>query len=457
MLFLIFILIILGAISFIFSKRVKSSEDFMVGGGNIPFAVLAFTMAATQFGGSSLVGGVQQGAQLGFWPGMYPIFGMILAMLCATVVGPKYRTVKDVITPADYIEARYGKSRFLRGYHALTFMISLIAMTTSQIVSFAQLATTFGVDYKIAVLICSVSVVIFTVLSGMWGVAVTDAIQFGFILILLPIVSIFSFKALGAESIKLGDLLAQPIFSSSAAFSAFMYSTMPTMFGTMFNYDTFTRYQSSKDIKSTQKATLLAALLLAATAIPIGLLGASAFYLFPGTESSSVVSTLISSVLPKPIAYMFVIVVMMALMTSADSFLTSFSTIVSRDIYTQLLERGKNGKDKSLLISRIALCVAAILVGIAAINFTSIIKITFYFSPLTTGVMFAPMVIGLFWKKASRKGAFAAVICGAGLALCHIFGLFIFVDRVLGVMIVGSAALVVFSLIFPDDKTEHAL
>ena len=186
--------------------------------------------------------------------------------------------------------------------------------------------------------------------------------------------------------------------------------------------------------------------------MPIGLLGAAAFYIFPGTDSASVVATLISNVLPKSVAYIFVIVIMMALMTSADSFLTSFSTIVSRDIYQQLLERGKNGKDNSLIVSRIALCLAAVLVGFAAVNFTSIIRITFYFSPLTTGVMFAPMVVGLFWKKASRKGAFGAVICGAILAICHIFELFIFVDRVLGVMIVGTIALVVFSLIFPDNK-----
>ncbi len=182
-------------------------------------------------------------------------------------------------------------------------MMSLIAMSTSQIVSFAQLAGTFGVEYKTAVVICTLAVLLFTVISGMWGVAVTDAIQFGLILILLPVVGIFASKALGAESIKLGELVSQPVFASTATFSAFMYSTMPTMFGTMFNYDTFTRYQSSKDIKSTRKATVLAGTVLLLTVLPIGLLGAAAFYLFPGTDSASVVATLISNVLPKSVAY----------------------------------------------------------------------------------------------------------------------------------------------------------
>ena len=66
--------------------------------------------------------------------------------------------------------------------------------------------------------------------------------------------------------------------------------------------------------------------------------------------------------------------------------------------------------------------------------------------------MFAPMVIGVLWKGASRRGAMLSVLCSGVVALCHILELFVFIDRTLGVMIVGTLTLILFSMIFPDPE-----
>ncbi len=456
MVILIAIMIVLAFISLLLSKRIKTTKDYMIGGGQIPLLVVALSMAATQFGGTSLIGGIQQGAKMGFWPGMYPIIGMALALVGASIVGPKYKKVNGAVTPPDFMEARYGKSNFLRMYHSATYILTLLAMSTSQIIAFAQLASSFGINYNTAVWICTTAIILFTLLSGMWGVAVTDALQFGVILILLPIVGGSSLGALQQSGSSFSSLVSEPVFSSESAFSAFMYSTVPIIFGTMINYDTFTRYQSAKNSSSIRKASLIGACALAFLALPIGLMGSAVNRLFFTTSDADVMNVLISNVLPTWVGYIFAAVVMMALLTSADSFMASISTGFTRDFYQKVISNKNQDCKKSLLISRISLVIATIASGVAATHFSSIIKVAFYFSPLTTGVLFAPMIFGVFWKKASKTGTIISVICSIMLAICHIFNLFIFIDRTLGVMIVGVVCLVVFSLIFPDKSEKQA-
>ncbi|TQX65958.1 hypothetical protein D1N53_22965, partial [Clostridioides difficile] len=43
------------------------------------------------------------------------------------------------ITPADYIETRYGHSVFLRAYQSLVTPISILAIMGSQLISFVSL------------------------------------------------------------------------------------------------------------------------------------------------------------------------------------------------------------------------------------------------------------------------------------------------------------------------------
>ena len=87
-----------------------------------------------------------------------------------------------------------------------------------------------------------------------------------------------------------------------------------------------------------------------------------------------------------------------------------------------------------------------------ALHFKQILQISFFFSPLTSGTMFAPMIVGLFWKGANKKGAIAAMICSALSGVLHLTGVITLFDRVAGPALIGTAAIVVFSLLFRDKK-----
>ncbi len=137
--------------------------------------------------------------------------------------------------------------------------------------------------------------------------------------------------------------------------------------------------------------------------------------------------------------------------------LTSASGIVARDIYGGLMNKEKKLSEirnfKGVVI--ISMVLVAVVSSAIALYYDQILSVSFFFSPFTSGTMFAPMIIGLFWKKASRKGAIAAIICSATSALLHVTGVITLFDRVAGPALIGTIVIVIVSLLYPDQTGER--
>lgn len=183
------LIIVLISVSFILSRKLKDGTDFLVPKGGIPYIIVAFTMAATQFGSSMMIGGVQQAQQQaigeGFWPAAYTILAASASCFINMLVAPRFRKFGDSVTPPDFIETRYGRSRFMRGYHSVVYICSITAVLVSQFVGFAGMGVAVGFSYEFSIVLCAAVVFLLSVGSGMLGVAVTDMIQYAMILILL--------------------------------------------------------------------------------------------------------------------------------------------------------------------------------------------------------------------------------------------------------------------------------
>jgi Na+/proline symporter len=437
------------AVGVILSGRVSSASDFLVAGRKIPLIFLTFTIAATHFGGGALVGGIEQGAQMGLWAGMYPILGYAVACIINAFVAPLFRKRANNMTPPDFIESRYGASKFLRGYHVFVYIFGTIAIIAAQFSAFGGMAQAFGIARPLAIIIGAVVIVIYTGLSGMWGVTVTDFIQLLVCLVFLPIIAVLSMNVLTNEvGLSVSAIFSQPFFATPRAGGTFLYSLIPTIIGSMFAYEYYLRYQSAKDEKDARNSSFLAAILLLVLAVPVGLIGDVAHNIFPNVAPDAVLGEVINKTLPRWAGVLFLAAVLSAIMSTADSMMTSLSGMVSRDIYHKLLHSNEDydGLKHSMLLARVSSVVGAVLAAIIALNFRSIIGLLFWTSPLQSGVLFAPMILGLFWKGANRTGAFAAIICGAVVALLEMCGLVVWPERMLVTMAVGSVALVAGSI-----------
>ncbi|GHT69992.1 sodium:solute symporter [Spirochaetia bacterium] len=428
----------------------------------MPLLVLTFTIAATHFGGGALVGGVQQGAEMGLWAGMYAILGYAAACLVNAFVAPHFRRRSNNLTPPDFIESRYGASKILRGYHAFVYIFGTIAIIAAQFSAFGGMAQAFGIARPVAILIGVVVVILYTCMAGMWGVAVTDVMQLGICLIFLPIIAVLSMNVLTKEvGVQASQVFAQPFFATPDAAGTFMYSLIPTIVGSMFAYEYYLRFQSAKDEKDARNSSLIACVVLIILAIPVGLIGDVAHRVFPHVPSGAVLGEVVNKTMPKWAGVIFLAAVLAAIMSTADSMMTSLSGMCSRDIYHKIMHPDKDYDElpKSMAVTRWSAIIGALLAAVIALNFTSIIGLLFWTSPLQSGVLFAPMILGLFWKGANRYGAFASIICGGVTALIDMIGLVHLPERMLVTMAVGTIALIIGSIVGknkPGARTELA-
>ena len=458
---IVFLLIVavLVAFSFALSKQIKSDKDFLVPKDGLPFIVVAFTMAATQFGSSMLVGGVQQAQQQsvgqGFYPAVYTLLAASLSCFLNTFVSPRYRKFGDSVTPPDFIQIRYGKSKFMRGYHAVVYLCSITCVLISQFIGFASMGTAVGLSTTFSVILCAVVVCLLAMGSGMIGVAVTDMIQYAAIMLLLFVSCYFSLKKLGTVGVSFADVASEAFFPTSGLKSKFFYTLWPMIIGNLFTYEYFMRFMSCRSEREAERASFTAGVVLMLTALPVALLGAVANRCYQDADSVAVFGLIVTNDMPRWLGFLLIAVVLMAVLTSADSLLGSISGIASRDIYGALLCRGREPKHTKL-VARVSMVVVAAVAALCALNFRQILQISFFFSPLTSGTMFAPMIVGLFWKGANKKGAIAAMICAATAGVLHLTGVITLFDRVAGPALIGTAAIVAFSLLFRDKDQINA-
>lgn len=177
--------IISFSIAFYFYKRAgKDTSEFFLSGRNLPWYLAGLSMVATTFAADTPLAVTELVARNGIagnWLWWNFAFG---GMLTVFFFSRLWRRA-GLMTEVEFAEFRYsGKSaKFLRGFRAvyLGFIMNIIIIGWVNKAMISILTGFFGIDestvflYVFAVMAI---VAIYSALSGLWGVVVTDAFQF---------------------------------------------------------------------------------------------------------------------------------------------------------------------------------------------------------------------------------------------------------------------------------------
>ena len=150
-------------------------------------------------------------------------------------------------------------------------------------------------------------------------------------------------------------------------------------------------------------------------------------------DADTVFSLTMNQMYPAFIAGIFLCAILAAAMSTADSQLLSASSAIGQDIYKGIIN--KNASDKSVLnVSRVSVFAIAVVGLLLSLDPESSIFSLVSFAWSGFGGTFGPLIIlALFWRKATAKGAIAGLICGGIMDVvwhylpadkCAIFGLY---------------------------------
>src|SRR6056297_663454 len=170
------------AVAVIARKRGQEDlEDFFTGGKNLPWWLIGISMVATTFAADTplaVTGIVASEGIAGNWIWWNFMFsGLFTVFLYA-----KLWKRADVITDVEFISIRYtGKpARILRGFRAiyLAFPINCIILGWVTVGMAKILTVVTGADQWMIIFALYILIGIYIAISGLWGVVVTDFIQF---------------------------------------------------------------------------------------------------------------------------------------------------------------------------------------------------------------------------------------------------------------------------------------
>jgi SSS family solute:Na+ symporter len=168
-----------------YSKRAgKSTDEFFLSGRNLPWYLAGLSMVATTFAADTPLAVTELVARNGVagnWVWWNFAFGGLLTVFFFAKLWRR----AGIMTEVEFAEIRYsGKpARFLRGFRALYLglFMNIIIMGWVNKAMISILIGMFNVpesNVYFYVFGCMLLVALYSAISGLWGVVVTDAFQF---------------------------------------------------------------------------------------------------------------------------------------------------------------------------------------------------------------------------------------------------------------------------------------
>lgn len=388
---------------------------------NLPINTLA-TFAAFASGGSFLGSiGVAYSFSLSYiWSA---IVGSVSGFIIAAVLVAPYMSSMKLNSLVDFFKERYNNWKVLR----ITGGVIVVAAFTLYLVSQYKAAGItaeylLGWDYTWTLLVVTLIFVFYTSIGGMWAVTMTEAIQavlmFSF-MILLPI---FAVTNLGGPANMISKAIeVSPNWSALGVpiVQVIGFALVWTFTVSCFPHISM-RILASKNSNVAQKTMGYTGLLYGIFCL-VGFLGvsAAALNLFPlGTEKALTdpdyaYIAVMEQYFPPVLQGFATAAIIAAVLSTTSGLLLAISVAVSNDIWSAIFP---NSDEKTVLrVGKTSIYVAGIISAIFALNPPALLVILYsQATAMMTAGFFGPLVLGIWWKKATRQGALANMIIGSG-------------------------------------------
>lgn len=436
---LILYFFVLFAIGYFASKKISNIDDYYVGGKKMGFWVVAFSSRATGESAWLLLGLTGMGAMAGisaFWVVVGEVIGVAAAWLLMAKPFKKLSDEYKSITIPDYLVSRFNsKTHTLRKIAATVLSVFVIIYVSAQIDATGSAFEAFlGWDYYTGAIVGFLLVLSYIFSGGFVAVAWSDLFQgllmlFG--LLLLPTVAWFLISGPPLfEGIRAIDPGLMNIWGAGGLTTVNIFAILGFMMiglGFMGSPQLFVRFMSIKDESEINKGRWVAiifTILTDSAAVMVGIIGR---YYFSetgvdiesilGNSAQNVLSMLVSKVMPTILVGLYVAVVLSAIMSTIDSLLVVASSAITRDFYQQILKPDADDKTLTSLSRKVTVALAFFALGISLlVSVLSPDRTIFWFVIFGwSGIAatFCPvMILSLFWKGYTEKGAIASMITG---------------------------------------------
>ncbi len=443
------------------SRGVENQEDFSVAGRQLSTFVLFGTMLATWIGTGSIFGNAGKTYEAGVATWILPLGGLI-GIAALSFLAAKARRV-EAITVQDILERRYNK--WARVLGVITLVLTAVTIVSYQYRAAAaviDLALPNTFDFKTAVIIVAVFIIIYTALAGMFSVAYTDLVM-GVTMIIGILVTfpVLWNKAGGYAGIAAKLPADHLMFTGRFTWVQILGLLLPPGLLVLGDANMYQRFFSARNEGMARRATIW---------LLIGVAYMELMIIFTAWVSSAlewqggnlerpgrVIAYVARDHLPVALGALLLTTIMAVIVSTAISYLLVPATALVRDVYQRFVN--PNASEKSLVwLLRgmvIFLGVVAYVISTYSEKFLEVAlrAYTIYGTGVTPS-----LVAALIWKRATAAGAVTSIATGVATTLIWEFGGYgasTGVDPVIPAIAVSVILLIVISLLTQPPSREQ--
>ena len=416
----------LGIMAFIgwyAGRKTNSIGDFFVLSGKAGVLVSGIAYFSTQFSMGTFLGTPGTIYGVGYAGMAISVPGAVFCMILpALLIGRKLITLGHkygFLTMADYLTDRYH-SKKMSGVLGIMMLFFLVPMMGAQIIGAGVIVHVFtGLPEWVGVVGMGIIVILYCMSGGMKGAMMTDVIQ-GSLMIATAVVTFIVSIVMGGGFSNINHTLqsmneAYLTFPGANGYMPWTYYVSNIVlwsFFTMGQPHLFTKFFAMKDHKTMFKAILLGTAGMFFSATLIEWAGVNGIASIQNIEKADQIIPMILQRGMNPfLASIFIAGIVAAGMSTIDGILVTTTGAVTRDIYQKIINKDATDETVMKLSKVVTVIIGIIVICFGVFQPGSIFEINlFAFSGMAIFVV--PILFGIYWKKATAKGAIASVIVG---------------------------------------------
>ncbi len=421
-----YVLMLLG-ISVYKSRTVKSDEDFMVAGRNVPVYMLVATLVCTWIGSGSLFGT----AGLTFRTGVSELWfsaGAWFGILVIYMIAARVRRIAQY-TLTDLLEKRYSQLAKVLG--TITIIIAYMVIAGYQFKGggrFIAILSDGSITPETGMIIAAFLIVGFTVLAGMVSIVSIDIFNGVIMLIAMVVTLPFAIAGHGGLDAVIATIQqAQPSHLSVMGGHDFFWVVgiaLPTFLLLMSESSMYQKFSSADSEDNAKKAVMgmfIGVVVVETLMMLIALVGFAIyaddprFFMADGTVNRAMAEEIILRIgfeqLPVIIGSLLLAAGAAIVISTGNTFLMVTSTNVTRDIFQAFFYKDATSS-QVVWIQRACIVGIGLLAYLMMSQFETILEMALMSYTMIGASLAPPLLAAFFWKRVTRLGGVASIASG---------------------------------------------
>jgi Na+/proline symporter len=398
------------AIGGLLRRRIKTEEDYLLGGRSLGYSLLIMTVFATWFGAETCIGAAGAIYTDGLSGGSADPFGYALCVLFMGAVFAYPLWKLKLTTPADFYRLRYSPA-----VERLTVIITVptsLLWAAAQVRAFGQVVSSVsGIPVATTITIAAGCVILYSLLGGFLADVWTDVLQgialsVGLVALLIAVLRAEGVAAVAAiESHRLG------LFGGALPTLDTVEAWAIPIIGSVMAPELISRVIAARSGRVARGGTLAAGgIYLCIGLVPaiLGLLGAG---LVPGLEDPEQILPRLAEIhLPGVLYVAFAGAVLSAILSTADSTLLVSASLVAHNLVLPRL--GDVGERARVRINRAGVALFGLVAYGLAFSAEGVYALVEQASAFGSAGIFVATAAGLWSRRGGTASALGALVAG---------------------------------------------